>query len=263
MAISTILLHVGNDERHPVRLQVAVELARRFDAFLDVVYVAVPTASAGSPAEAAVAAREREAQIEEAVHRACRDCSYSWNVVEGDHMKVMTARAGFADLVVLSQSHPAYLEDEILPQLPDRVPLEAPCPALILPWDGPVDVPGRHILVAWKNCREAGRAVRDALPLLQAADRVTVLTVGFDAQDDSEPTGLSVYLARHGVEAEFYPDSSPDGDAGDVILTVARELECDAIVMGAYGHWRLRDMVLGSATHTVLTHMHVPVLMAH
>lgn len=272
MAYSTILLHMGNDERRSVRLQVAVELARRFDAFLDVLYIASPTAVSGGggrgvaafmadPAEAPVP--DRAAQIGEEVHQACRDRSYSWEVIEGDPMKLLAARAGFADLAVLSQSHPAYLGDEALTHLPDWLPLQAPCPALILPWDGPVEAPGRHLLVAWKNCREAGRALRDALPFLQAADRVTVLTVGFDAKDDSEPTDLSVYLARHGVEAEFRPDASPDGDAGDLILSHARELDCDAIVMGAYGHSRLRDMVLGSATNTVLSHMHVPVLMAH
>jgi len=273
MAYSTILVHMGNDERRSVRLGVAVELALRFDAFLDVLYIAAPVAtpagttgrgaSAAFGAEASDAVHDRAAQVEEEVHKACRDCSYSWSVIEGDHMKLLTARAAFADLAVLSQSHPAYLEDEVLLHLPDRLPLEAPCPALILPWDGPVEVPGRHLLVAWKNCREAGRALRDALPFLQRADRVTVLTVGFDSKDDSEPTDLSVYLARHGVEAEFHPDPTPDDDAGDVILTCARELDCDAIVMGAYGHSRLRDMMLGSATHTVLSHMHVPVLMAH
>ncbi|MEI8396976.1 MAG: universal stress protein [Rhodospirillaceae bacterium] len=260
MAIGTILLHMGNDECAPLRLQVAVELACRFDAFLDIYCLLSP----GGGGENGIAASDRNGGIEEEVHRACRDRSYSWHELRVDgRMRALVARSGFADIVVISQAHPEQTADDFLQGLPQRLPLEAPCPVLILPWDTQSEVSGRHILVAWKNCREAGRALREALPFLQMARRVTVLTVGFDSRDDSEPTDLSVYLARNGVEAEFHPDTTSDGDAGDVILAVAHELECDLIVMGAYGHSRLRDMVLDSATHTVLSRMHVPVLMAH
>jgi nucleotide-binding universal stress UspA family protein len=273
MAFSTIMVPMGDDRRRLARLEIGAGLARRFNAFLDVLYIGGPSSgqaeaagrggSLDLPAEAGAVGPNRIAQIEDEVHRACADISYSWSVGEGDALEVLTARAGFTDLVVLSQAHPAGIEHEPLLHLPDRLPLQTPCPALILPGDGELVRPGRHILVAWKNCREAGRAVRDALPFLQSANRVTVLTVGFDDQDDAEPTELSVYLARHGVEAEFHPDARSDQEAGEGILAVAGELECDFIVMGAYGHSRLRDLVLGSATHTVLSRMPVPVLMSH
>ncbi|MEI6986050.1 MAG: universal stress protein [Rhodospirillaceae bacterium] len=253
MCFKTILLHIGNDECHPVRLHVAVELARRFDSFLDVVYFR-GTAGSVDP--------ERAVRIEEEVHHACLDRSYSWTEIEGDPLKTLALRAGFADLAIVSQANPANLEDEALPQLADHLAGQTACPVLVLPWGTSVEAPGRHILLAWKNCPEAGRALRDAIPLLLAADRVTVLTVGFDSADDSEPTDISVYLERHGVEADFHPDSNSDSDAGDVILAVADELECDAIVMGCFSHSRLRDMVMGSATDSVLTKMRVPVLLS-
>ena len=249
MAYATILLHLGNDDRHLVRLQVAVELARRFDAFLDVLYLAAPD--------------ERLAVVEDDVHQICSDCSYSWTVGDGDSLQALTRHAAFADLVVLGQSSPDHDDEHLLAHLAERLPLYIACPVLIVPHNGEVPTPGQHLLLAWKNCREAGRAIRDALPFLQVADRVTVLSVGLEVSDESELNRLSVYLARHGVEAVFHPETSADDDAGEVILSVALDVECDGIVMGAYGHSRLRDKVLGSATHTVLSQMHVPVLMSH
>ena len=249
MTYATILLHQGNDDRHRERLQIAVELARRFDAFLDVLYVG--------------ATDERTAMVEGAVRRICCDCSYSWKVAEGDPLEALSGHAGFADLVVVGQSDPQGSEDPAPAYLADRLPLQIACPVVIVPHEGEVATPGQHLLLAWKGCREASRAMRDALPFLQRADRVTVLSVGGDSSDESELNRLSVYLARHGVEADFHPESWPDGEAGEAILSVARDMECDGIVMGASGHSRLRDKVLGSATHTVLSQMHVPVLMSH
>ncbi|MEI6557485.1 MAG: universal stress protein [Rhodospirillaceae bacterium] len=249
MAIATILLHLGHDAPRRARLQVAVDLARRFDSFLEVLHLGVPD--------------ERTAVIEDDVRRVCSDCSYSWTVAEGDPMEMLTRQAGFADLAVLGQSGPVPFEDAASAYLADRLPLHVACPVLIVPREAEGAAPGQHLLLAWKNCREAGRAVRDSLPFLQAADRVTVLSVGVDSSDESDLTHLSVYLARHGVETECHPESWSDAEAGEAILAVAREVECDGIVMGAYGHSRLRDKVLGSATHTVLRQMHVPVLMSH
>lgn len=249
MAYATILLHLGNDDRHRVRLQIAVELAHRFDAFLDVLYPG--------------AAEEGTAAVEEDVRRICSDCSYSWTVADGEPLDLLTRHAGFADLVVLGQSDPERDDEAVPARLADRLPLDIACPVLIVPHQGAIATPGQHLLLAWKNCREAGRAVRDALPFLRAADRVTVLSVGVDSSDESELTRLSVFLARHGVEADVHPESWSDGEAGEAILAVARVVECDGIVMGAYGHSRLRDKVLGSATHTVLGQMHLPVLMSH
>ncbi|CAK0753727.1 hypothetical protein CCP1ISM_510007 [Azospirillaceae bacterium] len=215
--------------------------------------------------EAAASQQAHAESVEDEVRRACREVSYAWSRIETQPLEQLVAMAGWADLVLISQPHPADPEDPLMEQLPEQLPIQAPCPVLILPGDGPVPtLPGQqHVLVAWKNCREAGRAIRDALPFLRTADRVTVLTVDPALNRQSDANDILVFLERHGIQAEFLPGDGADNEAGEVILAVAQEQECDLIVMGGYGHSRLRDLVLGSATHTVLSHMRIPVLMAY
>lgn len=273
MPIKTILLHMANDDRHTSRLEAAVSLAKRFDAYVDVLYIATPVsmpaavtgrgASYAFIAEATAIAHEKGAQIEHEVRQALRDCSYSWTVEEGDHVDLLARRAAYADLAVITQSHPAHLEDRVLLHVPDRLPLESPCPALVLPHDGTVGSFGRHIVVAWKNSPEAGRAVRAAMPLLQEAEKVTVLTIDPVGHRGDTGRDLMVYLERHGVRTQHQSNVANGADVGDIMLTCVHDVGADMLVMGAYGHSRLREMVLGGATRTVLQHMQIPVLMAH
>lgn len=274
MPIKTILLHIACDERHATRLKAGVTLARRFDAFLEVLYVASPVsmpaaisgrgASLAFLAEATAIAREKADQIEADVRHTCRDISFSWTITEGEHVDRLAERADYADLVIISQNHPDHLEDRVRLMTAEELPLRAACPTLVLPWE-PIDAapPGGHLLVAWKNTREAGRAVRDALPFLKTADRVTILTVDPPERRDDTGRDLMIYLERHGVRTHHHSNVDDDDDIGAVILQVARDLECDGVVMGAYGHSRLREMVLGGTTRYVLQNMHLPVIMAH
>jgi nucleotide-binding universal stress UspA family protein len=107
--------------------------------------------------------------------------------------------------------------------------------------------------------------VHDALPLLQLATKVTVLSIGADRGAESRMPGgdIAVHLARHGVAAEPDWTLGLDITVGDLLLSRAADLGSDLIVMGAYGHSRLREMVLGGATRHMLQQMTVPVLMSH
>ena len=126
---------------------------------------------------------------------------------------------------------------------------------------------GRRVLVAWNASREAARAVSDALPLLKRAGQVDV--VAFEpgksgAAHGEEPgADIALYLARHGVKVTVSRVDAPDLDVGNQLLSRAFDLSADLIVMGAWGHSRLRELVLGGVTRTVLESMTVPVLMAH
>ncbi|HYD30196.1 MAG TPA: universal stress protein [Azospirillaceae bacterium] len=274
MPFKTILLHMTCDERHAARLSAGVSLARRFGAFLEVLYVASPVtmpaaisgrgASYAYLAEATAIAREKADEVEKEVRRACKDISFSWTVVEGDHVDRLAERADYADLVVVSQPHPDHVEDRVRIMTAEELPLRAACPVLVLPWM-PADTapPVGHVLVAWKKTREAGRAVRDALPFLETAERVTILTIDPPGHTDDTGRDLMIYLERHGVRTHHHSNLNDDDDIGTVILQVARDLECDGIVMGAYGHSRLRELVLGGTTRHVLQYMHVPVVMSH
>jgi nucleotide-binding universal stress UspA family protein len=120
------------------------------------------------------------------------------------------------------------------------------------------------VLVAWNGSREAARAAHDALPLLQQADQVHVLAINPGADAGDIPTAeISQHLARHNVRVEASQLVAKDLDVGDVLLSRAADLGSDLIVMGAYGHTRLRETILGGATKHLLAHMTVPVLMSH
>jgi nucleotide-binding universal stress UspA family protein len=148
------------------------------------------------------------------------------------------------------------------------VVLDAGKPVLIVPYLGHFDHVGKKPLVAWNAAREAALAVFESLPVLQRADSVDV--VSFERRrdeerqpDEFEREAMSRYLGRHGVKASVKRDVVPDSNVGDLILSRAADAGADAIVMGAYGHSRLRERVLGGATRRVLESMTVPVMMSH
>lgn len=121
-----------------------------------------------------------------------------------------------------------------------------------------------RIVIAWKNTREAARAVAEAMPLIKLANAVDVVLV---AEDDSalrqmETTEIGRYLARHGVNAEIR-SAAAQPDIGQALLREAKASAADLLVMGAYGHSRLRELVLGGATRDVLSHAAIPVFVAH
>jgi nucleotide-binding universal stress UspA family protein len=123
------------------------------------------------------------------------------------------------------------------------------------------------VLVAWNGRRESGRAAFDALPLLKQAEKVRVISInaedGEDRAHEVPSADLCTALARHKVKAEAAQASGTDSSAGAMLLAQAHNARCDLLVMGCYGHARLRELVFGGATLHVLRHMTVPVLMAH
>jgi nucleotide-binding universal stress UspA family protein len=136
-----------------------------------------------------------------------------------------------------------------------------------VPYAGRFESLGKRVLVGWNAGREAARAVQDALPLLMAAESVTVLTVnpeiGLGGHGEEPGADIALHLARHGVRVTVEHMTAPEISAGDVILNRAFELSADLLVIGAYGHSRLREMVLGGVTRSLLQQMTVPVLMSH
>lgn len=129
--------------------------------------------------------------------------------------------------------------------------------------------PGRHrqgpiqtVLVAWNGSREAARALREGLPFIEQAARTVVLVV--DPPPDTTPwVEVESHLARHGVVAEVATAESQDRRVADVILDEARSVSADLIIMGGYGHTRLREQVFGGATHDMLSTADSPLLVAH
>ncbi|MDJ0942367.1 MAG: universal stress protein [Kiloniellales bacterium] len=123
-------------------------------------------------------------------------------------------------------------------------------------------VPPRHLALAWNGTREAARAVWSARPFFAVAERISVITVLQDGWEAS-PVELANYLARHGVAAETHLVKLGDVEVGERLLASADGLGADLLVMGGYGHSRLRELVLGGATRSVLARASLPILMAH
>jgi nucleotide-binding universal stress UspA family protein len=122
-------------------------------------------------------------------------------------------------------------------------------------------------MLCWNASRESARAATEALSIMVSAERVIVLIVNprtFASEHGPEPgADVASWLARHGVKVSVRRDVATDADVGSVILSRASDYEIDLIVMGLYGHSRMREIILGGASRTLLSSMTVPVLMAH
>ena len=204
--------------------------------------------------------------------------SFEQRVIDDEAAGGISLLARYADLVVISQYNAADRSPSVMRDFPAYVLLHAGRPVLIVPYAlqagqlAPAAHPAaaQNVLISWNGSKEASRAVSAALPLLQRAKQVHVAV--FDAQlhaaehGDHPGADILEYLARHGVQARLLlldGGATRRGDIGEALLSQAADLSADLLVMGAYGHSRLRETILGGVTRTVLQSMTIPVLMAH
>jgi nucleotide-binding universal stress UspA family protein len=275
MGYRTILVHCDAGKTTQGRVAIAAELAGRSDAHLVGLHVRqrfeAPMFSDATVAlDALYRTYEQAVKTEEAASSAAfqgalagKRRSSEWRVVDGYAEENLTAAARYADLVVVGQPEPEPVPESTPSDLPERLALHSERPVLVVPHIG-ATLPGRTVMVCWNGRREASRAVTGALPLLKAAERVIVLTI--DAEKTDEPEAgkrAGEWLARHGVKATTQSDSATATDVGNVILSRAADAAVDLIVMGIYGHSRMREFVLGGASRTLLASMTVPLVIAH
>jgi nucleotide-binding universal stress UspA family protein len=196
--------------------------------------------------------------------------SAEWRSAGGLASASVAMHGRYVDLIVVGQPDPDDPQSPLFRPLPEEVALAVGRPVLVVPYAGSWADIGRRVLVGWDASREATRAVNDAMPLLVGAQSVTVLAIdptpaadGGSAHGAVPGADIGLHLARHGVRATIERTSSGGIGTGNVLLSRASDLEADLLVMGAYGHSRAREMLLGGATRTVLESMTLPVLMAH
>ena len=174
--------------------------------------------------------------------------------------------AMFSDIVVLAQPYgngAALSAEAVL----EAVLFDGRAPVLVLPKsETPLVQFGRHIVIGWDQSAEAMAAVRCALPLLTAADQVNIVVIDPPVKGSgrADPGSLLCQmLVRHGVRADVSVLARTEPRVSDVLLRHMREQGADLLVMGAYGHSRLREALLGGATRDMLEHATVPLLLAH
>jgi len=276
MSYRTILVQVDTSRRCPARLEVAVGLARRYEAHLIGLsvfstfeprgYVAVEIGASVLEIQRRMAA-EHLAHCEDIFNRAMAAAGMTnieWRSASADPVGATVLNARYADLLVLGQddpSDPAALDSGFAQQ----VVLAAGRPVLVVPYAVSIESVGRRVLVAWNASAEATRALTDAIPLLRDADEVHLVSFNPKAMEHGDVPGadIGLYLARHRVRVSVKIDRAAGIDVGNELLSRAADLGVDLIVMGAYGHTRLREMVLGGATRTLLESMTVPVFLSH
>jgi nucleotide-binding universal stress UspA family protein len=279
MPYKTILVHLSSESRARASLGFAIGLAQRFEAHVIGLYVfpSYPLAPPiPLPFGAEIAGQIRSAIAEETRQvkaifdemTATQPFVSEWRSITTDRRppeQVVIEHSHAADLVVASQTDPAWKWSDIL-DFPDSLALGAGRPVVIVPNYGRYDRPPRVVTVAWNGRREAARAVADALPLLQQAESVNVLTVrdGKPLPEGHLPdTEIAAALARHGVKVDLADIIATEYTIGEEIRVRAIDRGADLIVMGCYGHSRMREFALGGVTRHMMREMTMPILFSH
>ena len=281
MGYRDLLVVLDSDALARRRIGLAAAVAERFAAHLVGLYplpVPQPPRELGyfdptmlDPffAQARERARNAADRLREQFEHAAklRGISAEWRLIPEGPEADPAIHARYADLTILGQLDPHRGDAETIRPRPEQVSLASGRPVLVVPYAGDFENVGRRVVIGWNATREAARAVNDAMPLLAAAEIVTVLTI--DARETPRGHGglpgadISLHLARHGVKAAIEHTVSADLSVGDVLLSRVADLGADLLVMGAYGHSRARELLLGGATRTLLRSMTIPVLMSH
>lgn len=276
MTLSDILVHIDETPAALARLGYAMEIARQHDAHLTAMYVIDVPMPAVSEFDAAAMAMLVAQQREIAAAEAARAQTWvtetfrreqlrgGWLQVEGRVAQQMMQQARLADIVILSQPDP---HDDLLEtrELVEAVLFGSGRPLLLVPRADHCLATTERILLGWNGSREAARAVHDALPLLARATSVTVFVSRPHGQrhHDLAVAGIAAHLARHGLAVEVERGDYDDESVGEMLLERATEMGADLIVVGGYGHARLRERLFGGVTRHLLRHMSLPVLFSH
>lgn len=272
MSIKTILVPITHPEEASRVLAVATELAASLDAHVTGMavrrQVMLPVYSMGAIPDVILTQFEKDEDdrlaglrtaFDKAIAAAGWQARSDWQVYGGPLAQAVSAAGHYADLIVLGQPDYATATDDIA-MLPGDLVMSASAPVLMVPRIGCKSVSGGEALIGWHGGREIARAVRDALPLLALMGKTTLVTIGGDAAEAGEPA--ATYLARHGLDVSLQREPATDLDPADILLNLGAERDARLIVLGAYGHSRLRQFVLGGTTSQMLKHMTVPVFLS-
>jgi nucleotide-binding universal stress UspA family protein len=275
MAKPDVLIHLRRTDEATPAVHVGLALAQRLDAWTSGLHVvAIAPAAFASPEAVALQVHEADEMVDEAKMRErwwlaeleARGLQGEWLVSQGDTVEVLCHAARWSDLIVVERP-------QLNPDAPtgwglvSRTVFGSSAPVVVVPDSVKNDRAGARVVVAWNASREAIRAIRGAMPLLARAERVVVL----EGEPVENPFGLRhlpkldlrAWLARHDVDAEFRAFKPPAKERGAALLEAARAESADLIVMGAWGHSRITELVLGGTTRYLFQSSDLPLLVAH
>jgi nucleotide-binding universal stress UspA family protein len=274
--IKDIVVNLSVDKPRDVAGDFAISVAARFESHLAAVAFAYEPAIEGGPFDFASPGiienfrANQKALAEKARDAFNRNARLAGLSFESQILSAGTADAASTfgrlarnyDLSVVGQAQPGTDLAETLAV--EAALFDSGRPVLVVPYIQSTGIKLDRIMVCWDGSKTAARAINDALPLLQNAKQIDVVTVEqTERRNEFSGAQIAEHLARHKLKVELRPIVAPDSGAADIILSQAADSGTDLIVMGAYGHSRLREFVLGGATKSILGAMTVPVLMSH
>jgi nucleotide-binding universal stress UspA family protein len=279
MSYKTVLVHIDETSRSNFRVRLAAEIALIDGAHL--IGTAVTGVSRFIYQDGNISAndpnltihlnflRERAEKATASFNKTVNELglsSYESAIANDEAGGGIGLQARYSDLVVIGQTNPDEPSPSVLPDFPEYIVMNSGRPVLIIPYTGDFETLAKRPLISWDASRESTRAVTDAIPLLKRADLVQVaifnLKTQADAHGEQPGADIALFLARHGVNVEISVHKTST-DIGNALLSLSHDLDSDMIVMGGYGHSRLREMIMGGVTKTVLESMTVPVFMSH
>jgi nucleotide-binding universal stress UspA family protein len=275
-----LLVHFDDSPAALCRLDMARRIAQALESAVTAIYAVTPAvvevpyaAEAGPQAVEAlneIDLKRREkarAAFDEAIAKS-PGAPAQWGQLPGYPLvPQFAAQALYADLLVLGQHEPGAAPAGVPFDLAQAMLFASGKPALVVPFVQRERAAPQEIVIAWKPTPQAARAVAAAVPLMQRARRVHVLTWGDEPEPPAvtgAPLNLDGYLRLRGIAPQWHRQGGgePD-DIGQLLLSSAFDLGGDLLVMGCYGHSRAREWVLGGASRAIFSSMTLPVLMAH
>ncbi|WP_086619484.1 universal stress protein [Erythrobacter tepidarius] len=271
--MKSILLHIDHDAAMIARLQVALDIARATNGHITCLQaisyeVFAPGDFYGSAIAAAMPVIKENAEklrAETEARLAGEDVAWDWRFVYGIAPDRLLEHSPLADLVIVGPSDsgsggrgPSALAGDLA--------LRAPVPVLVVPQDTARYDVSAPVMVAWNGSSEAAHALRAAVPLLAASRKVWLVSVAEEKDKprfDFPSLEGAQYLSRHGIACEVVEVPKSAAGVADALLSAARMRECGLMVMGAYGHSRLAELLLGGVTRKMLTKPAMPILLAH
>ena len=270
--MKTILLHVYPDGQQDARIQCALDLARIFGSHITCLQVtslehfigADPLGGVYFYGELLAAVREQERAEKDRISTRLRNdgASFDWFQADGDIGRTIIVQSALADVTVLSQPDHGSAARVRPASVIGEVATRALGPILALPSNGKKFDAAGTAMVAWNGSPESAHALRLSLPFLKTATSVHVVEVS-DEDLAAEACAAVQYLARYDIAADFVAEQPAGRTTADAVLAAASRLGADYVVMGAYGHARLMETVLGGVTHDLVAGCPLPLLLAH
>lgn len=270
--MKTLVVHIDRDTANTARIKAAFKLAEQFGAHVTACHPIPPVniymPASMVPVDAGQVVPQLMEVAKDTAKRLKKDfadtapksgATWDWSDSVGEAVDVLIDESRLADLTLVSLAPSSSEVDDPL-DLAGDLAVSGGLPVLAVPSSGRLPAKDKPVMVAWNGSLEASRAIRAAMPFLKRASEVVIVEVGEDAPSILPAADLAPYLARHGLKVSTR-NHEADDSIGETLMKAAHGIGAELIVMGAYGHSRLREFIFGGATRHLLHQDEIPVLL--